>query len=114
MEILRKQLDLLIEKLSDAESLKEAEIYSVYPFNEFEYIISTLLGKGILTLDQYYEMRDSYMERNMFLYLFEISAPRTFGEAWAQGHLKELIPDISKPSKKHDPHYSGEYDFMLY
>jgi hypothetical protein len=58
-------------------------------------------------------MRDSYMERNTFLYIFEISAPRTFGEAWAQGHLKELVPDLFKPSKKLDPNYSGEYDFFL-
>lgn len=58
-------------------------------------------------------MRDSYMERNAFLYIFEISAPRTFGEAWAQGHLKELIPELSRPSKKLDATYSGEYDFFL-
>jgi hypothetical protein len=53
------------------------------------------------------------MDRNSFLYIFEISAPRTFGEAWAQGHLKELVPELSKPSKKLDPRYSGEYDFFL-
>jgi hypothetical protein len=90
-----------------------ADLYSVYPFNEFEYIISTLLGRGVLSLDDYYEMRDNYMERNAFLYIFEISGPRTFGEAWAQGHLKELVPELNKPSKKADPNYSGEYDFFL-
>ena len=115
METLRKQLDEFLKKLPDAEAVRARinEIYSVYPFNEFEYIISTLLGRGVLTLDQYYEIRDSYMDRNAFLYIFEISAPRTFGEAWAQGHLKELVPELSKPSKKLDPKYSGEYDFFL-
>jgi hypothetical protein len=49
----------------------------------------------------------------MFLYIFEISAPRGFGEAWAQGHLKELVPELQKPSKKLDKSYSGEYDFFL-
>jgi hypothetical protein len=49
----------------------------------------------------------------MFLYIFEISAPRTFGETWAQAHLKELVPDLQKPSKKCDPGYSGQYDFLL-
>jgi hypothetical protein len=115
MQTLRKQLDGLVAKLPDAEAVRARmdEIYSVYPFNEFEYVISTLLGRGVLSLDQYYEMRDSYMERNSFLYIFEITGPRTFGEAWAQGHLKELVPDLSKPSKKLDPNYAGEYDFFL-
>lgn len=115
MEQLKSQLDSLIAKLPDAASVysRIAEIYSVYPFNEFEYIISTLLGRGVLSLDEYYEMRDNYMERNLFLYIFEISGPRTFGEAWAQGNLKELVPDLHKPSKKNDPKYSGEYDFYL-
>src|SRR5574337_21973 len=115
MEKLKAHLDALIDSLPDATALKTklSELYSVYPFNEFEYVISTLLGRGVLTLDQYYELRDGYIERNAFLYIFEISGPRTFGEAWAQGHLKELIPDLRKPSKKLDPSYSGEYDFLL-
>ena len=115
MERLRAQLDALINKLPDSISVHSRldELYSVYPFNEFEYIISTLLGRCVLTLDQYYEMRDDYLERNSFLYIFEISAPRTFGEAWAQGHLKELIPTLEKPSKKLDSSYSGQYDFLF-
>jgi len=115
MEQLKSHLDLLISKLPDAASVRSrlADLYSVYPFNEFEYIISTLLGRNVLSLDDYYEMRDSYMERNAFLYIFEIGGPRTFGESWAQGHLKELVPALHKPSKKIDPNYSGEYDFIL-
>ncbi len=55
MEQLKSQLDSLIAKLPDAASVysRIAEIYSVYPFNEFEYIISTLLGRGVLSLDEY-------------------------------------------------------------
>jgi len=115
MQTLRKQLDDFVATLPDAAAVRARvdEVYSVYPFNEFEYVIATLLGRNVLSLDQYYEMRDSYMERNTFLYIFEISAPRTFGEAWAQGHLKELVPDLFKPSKKLDANYSGEYDFFL-
>lgn len=89
------------------------DLFSVFPFNEYEYIISTLLGLGKLSLDEYYELRDEYISRNMFLYVFEISAPRRFGENWAQGHLKELVPELVKPSKKRDPDYSGQYDFYL-
>jgi len=47
------------------------------------------------------------------LYVFEISAPRAFGEAWVQGHLKELVSELQKPSKRTDPDYSGQYDFFL-
>jgi len=115
MEKLKQQLDELISALPDDQEFRSKleGLYSVYPFNEFEYIISTLLGRGILSFDEYLEMRDSYMERNAFLYIFEIAGPRTFGEAWAQSHLKELVPELHKPSKKLDSHYSGEYDFYL-
>ena len=88
-------------------------LVSVYPFNEYEYLISTLLAMDALTLNGYHELRDSYIARNMYLYIFEISAPRTFGEAWAQGHLKELVPKLQKPSRKSDPEYSGQYDLYL-
>lgn len=115
METLRRKLDELIAKLGNEGQLEERleNLVSMYPFNEFDYIIATLLGLHKLTLDQYYELRDEYIARNMYLYIFEISAPRTFGEAWAQGHLKELVPELEKPTKKLDRDYSGQYDFHL-
>ena len=64
-------------------------------------------------MDEYYELRDDYIARNLYMYVFEISAPRGFGEAWAQGHLKEIAPELVKPTKKLDPEYSGQYDFFL-
>jgi len=60
-----------------------------------------------------YALRDAYVERNMYLYIFEISAPRGFEETWAQGHLKGFVPELEKLSKKKDPNYSGQYDFYL-
>ncbi len=115
MERLRAELDALIAVLPNAEAFRSRleTLVSVYPFNEYEYIIATLLATGKLTHDQYVELRDGYIVRNMFLYIFEISAPRGFGEAWAQGHLKELVPELQKPSRKSDPSYSGEYDLLL-
>jgi hypothetical protein len=115
MEKLQKVLDSLTATLPNAEAFRRSldTLVSVYPFNEYEYIISALLAAGKLTYDDYIELRDSYVGRNLFLYIFEISGPRTFGEAWAQGHLKELVPDLQKPSKALDPSYSGEYDFLL-
>ena len=115
MEKLKEQLDELVSRLENESELRQrlGDLFSVFPFNEYEYIISTLLGLGKLSLDEYYELRDEYISRNMFLYVFEISAPRGFGETWAQGHLKELVPELVKPSKKRDPDYSGQYDFYL-
>jgi hypothetical protein len=115
MQHLQKELDRLLNQLPDATVIRDAleTLVSVYPFNEFEYLISHLLARDVLSLDQYLELRDSYIARNMFLYIFEISGPRTFGEAWAQGHLKELVPELTKSTKRLDPDYSGQYDFIL-
>lgn len=86
-------------------------LYSVYPFNKFEYIISHLIGTDTITLQQYLDIRNSYLERNKYLYVFEITAPRTFGETWAQRHLNEVVPELQRPSTNYDPDYSGQYDF---
>ncbi len=115
MERLRKQLDGLIDRLANSDEFhsKLEDIKSVYPFSEYEYIISHLLAAQKLTLDEYYELRDGYIDRNLYLYLFEISAPRGFGEVWAHGHLKQLVPSLQRPNKKLDKEYSGQYDFFL-
>jgi hypothetical protein len=115
MEHLGREIDRLLSTAPDEQNIRSRleSLVSVYPFNEYEFIISHLLAEDILSLDQYLELRDDYIARNIFLYIFEICAPRTFGEAWAQGHLKELIPELTKPSKKLDPNYSEQYDFLL-
>ena len=115
MEKLQNELDRLIATLPNAKAFRDSldTLVSVYPFNDYEYIIAALLAADKLTHDEYIELRDAYIARNMFMYIFEISAPRGFGEAWAQGHLKELVPELQKPSKKNDPSYSGQYDFFL-
>ena len=86
-------------------------LYSVYPFNKFEYVISHLIASKTITLRQYLDIRNRYLERNKYLYVFEITAPRTFGETWAQRHLNEVVPELQRPSIEYDSNYSGEYDF---
>ena len=115
MERLREDLDSLLSTLSNEPEVRDRlrSLVSVYPFNEYEYIIAHLLARNVLDLDGYLDLRDNYIARNLYLYVFEISAPRTFGEAWAQGHLKELVPALRKPTRKMDPDYSGQYDFRL-
>ena len=115
MEKLQKELDSLIATLPNADDFRARleTLVSVYPFNDYEYIIAALLAADKLTHDEYVELRDAYIARNMFLYIFEISAPRGFGDTWAFGHLISVEPDLKRPSKKHDPTYGGEYDFYL-
>lgn len=115
MEKLKAQIDELINRLDNPEELRSklSEILSIYPFSEYEYVISHSLAADKLSMDEYYELRNDYIDRNLYLYLFEISAPRGFGEVWAQGHLKELVPNLQRPNKKLDSDYSGQYDFFL-
>lgn len=86
MERLWKDLDSLLAGLSNEREVRDRleSLVSVYPFNEYEYIIANLLAMDVLDLDAYQELRDDYIARNLYLYVFEISAPRKFGETWAQ------------------------------
>ncbi|WP_314658522.1 hypothetical protein [uncultured Rothia sp.] len=118
MEKLSKELKAQIAAMNKANGSKYNlsdevldSLYSVYPFNKFEYIISHLIGTGTITLQQYLDIRNRYLERNKYLYVFEITAPRTFGETWAQRHLNEVVPELQRPSTAYDPDYSGQYDF---
>ncbi len=116
MQVLKDKLEKLIDALSkiDSNNIRDRleNLISVYPFNEYEFIISSLLGFGKINFDEYLEIRDEYIARNMYLYIFEISAPRKFGEQWAQGHIMELTPSLIKPTKKLDKNYSGQYDLL--
>ena len=118
MEKLIEELELqlsVMNKMNDSEYSLSDEVldslYSVYPFNKFEYIICHLIGTNTITLQQYLNIRNRYLERNKYLYVFEITAPRTFGETWAQRHLNEVVPELQRPSTSYDPGYSGQYDF---
>jgi hypothetical protein len=114
VEELKQDIEKLRVKCGDKYDLSvEAlnSLYSVYPFNTFEYVVSHLIAEDILTLDRYLDIRNAYLEKNKYLYIFEITAPRTFGETWAQRHLNELVPELKRPSRDYHSEYSGEYDF---
>lgn len=121
MEKLIEELDSLIQNMNsnpdnsydlDKELLED--LHSVYPFNKFEFMMSHLLGTRTISIEQYLEIRNKYLERNKYLHVFEITAPRTFGEAWAQKHLSTIVPELKNPSKEYDPNYSGQYDFWYH
>ena len=127
MERLQEELDALLAQLPNREEFQDRldSLVSVYPFNEYEYVISTLLAMDVLTLDGYHELRDSYIGRNLYLSSCLQSAHlvllaergRSHGppaDAPAgHGHLKGLVPGVQKPSDAIDPDYSGQYDLSL-
>lgn len=89
------------------------EDQSIFPFNEYEHLICNLIHKGGMSYEQYIEIRTEYISENPNLWIFEISAPRGFGEKFAQTYVQGKCSKLKKPSKKLDPNYSGEYDLWL-
>ena len=115
MEILEKELEILISKLKNSDDFyAEIEtIQNVYPFNKYDYIITKLVEQKILSFDDYLDLRNEYINRNLYLYVFEISAPRGFGDTWGFSPLLSVEPELKRPSKKIDPTYKGQYDLYL-
>jgi hypothetical protein len=100
-EELRKVLDLVDED------------QAIFLFNEYEHLICHLININGLTFEQYIEIRTEYISENPNLWIFEISAPRGFGEKFAQTYIHGKCAALKMPSKKLDPNYSGEYDMWL-
>lgn len=86
---------------------------AIFPFNEYEHLICNLLNKGGLTYDQYMDIRTEYISENPNLWIFEISAPRGFGERFAQTYVQGKCSKLKKPTKKLDPDHAGHYDLWL-
>jgi hypothetical protein len=86
---------------------------AIFPFNEYEYMLALMVNRSKITFDQYLDVRSEYIASNPNLWIFEISAPRGFGEGFAQTYLHGKCEALEKPSKKRDPNYSGDYDFWL-
>lgn len=86
---------------------------SIFPFNEYEHLICNLIDRGGLTYEQYIDIRTEYISANPNLWVFEISAPRGFGEKFAQTYVQGKCSKLKSPSKKLDPNYAGDYDLWL-
>lgn len=86
---------------------------SVFPFNEYEHLICHLIELKGLTYQSYIDIRSDYICGNPNLWIFEISAPRGFGEKFAQTYLQGKCPALKIASNKLDEEYSGEYDLWL-
>ncbi len=86
---------------------------AIFPFNEYEHLICNLINRGGLSYEQYIEIRTVYISENPNLWIFEISAPRSFGESFAQTYIQGKCSKLKKPGRTLDPNYSGQYDLWL-
>jgi hypothetical protein len=86
---------------------------AIFPFNEYEYLLQEFINKKYLSFEDYLNIRQDYINANPNLWIFEISAPRSFGEKFAQTYLMGMCSSLKKPSKKIDKNYTSEYDLYL-
>lgn len=113
---LQQYLHALVESLENDDKVllngRLEGLISVFPFNEYEYILMFLLNRGTIQFEAYDTLRREYVLSNRYLGLFELS-PRVFGEIWGHQHLMDLDQRLKKPSKGIDPAYGGQYDLQL-
>lgn len=113
---MRKYLDRLIASLSAADrgllAARLEGLVSVFPFNEYEYILMFLRDRSIVTFQDYENLRENYISANKYLNLFGL-APRIFGQVWGEQHLCDLDGRFRKGEKVLDPEYDGQYDLWI-
>ena len=99
-------------ELDEIKSLMDKDS-AMFPFNEYEFLICSLLNSKSLSYEKYIDIRTDYINKNPNLWIFEMTAPRPFGEGFAHTFVETKCSKIQRPSKKLDPSYSGEYDLWL-
>jgi len=113
---LRQYLDRFISTLkADEESLLKARLQglvSVFPFNEYEYILMFLQDRGVLAFEDYERLREQYVAANRYLNLFGL-APRIFGQVWGEQHLMDLDQRFKKPNTSLNGEFEGQYDLYI-
>lgn len=74
---LRQYLDRFVSTLDRSNrELLDARLQglvSVFPFNEYEYILMFLLGKNVIRFEQYEKLRDTYVSANRYLELYGLA-----------------------------------------
>lgn len=87
-------------------------LVSVFPFNEYEFILTYLVDRRVIRFSDYEKLRKNYVSANRYLDLFGL-APRIFGQVWGEKHLMDLDSGFRKPDKSPDPNYQGQYDLWF-
>ena len=115
-EELRAYLERLINSLERGNQVllrsKLEGLASVFPFNEYEYIITFLVDRHVISFNEYEKLRNHYVSANRYLDHFSL-APRIFGQIW-ENHLMGLDSRFQKPNRNLDSKYKqGQYDLWL-
>ena len=113
---LRSHLERLVASLArESQELLQVRLESlasVFPFNEYEYMITFLVDHNVISFPEYEALRDNYVSANRYLDLFSL-APRTFGQGWGESHLLDLDERLQRAEKNFDPGYEGQYDLWF-
>lgn len=113
---LREYLDKFIETLHEQDKdfldVRLHSLVSVFPFNEYEYILMFLRDRSLITFDDYEQLRNTYVSHNRYLGLYGL-APRVFGQIWGEQHLLDLDSRFNKANTALDPSFEGEYDLWI-
>ncbi|MEW6686791.1 MAG: hypothetical protein AB1393_11395 [Candidatus Edwardsbacteria bacterium] len=113
---LKDYLDSLAESLKNKDRKllngRLKSLISVFPFNEYEFILMFLLDREVIKFEEYEKLRNDYVSSNRYLELYGL-APRIFGEIWAHEHIMDLDKWFLKPNKSIDPDYDGQYDLWI-
>lgn len=91
------------EDLSKILTLVESD-KSVFPFNEYEFLICNLIENKGLTFNKYIEIRNKYYQENPNLHYFELVG-KTFGGIM-ESQIQILCDELKKST-------SNQYDFSL-
>ena len=115
-EELRAYLDHLVDTLENANQellrVRLESLVTAFPFNEYEYIITFLVDRHVITFNEYEELRSNYVSANRYLELFNL-APRVFGQIWGEKHVMDIDRRFQKPNKNLDSEYDGQYDLWI-
>lgn len=113
---LREYLDRFVQTLGDQDKdfldARLKSLVSVFPFNEYEYILMFLRDRSVVSFEEYEELRSTYVSANRYLNLFGL-APRIFGQIWGEQHIRDLDSRFKKADKSIDPEHEGQYDLWI-
>ena len=113
---LREYLDRFVQTLGEQDraflDARLESLGSVFPFNEYEYILMFLRDRSVISFEEYEELRRAYVSANRYLNLFGL-APRIFGQIWGEQHLRDLDSRFVTAGKSVDPEHEGQYDLWI-
>lgn len=116
----RNQLKESLEKLfqdnldQDKKCLEKKleDFLCLLPAQEYDYSISFLREKDIISLKEIDKFKKCYMNSNKNLILYGIDS-RLFAEIWAIEHLKRIDPKFRMVNRDMDLEYVGQYDALF-